>query len=345
MSNADYSTLLPKKQPPEITPSLKVGIVLPPNFTLMSLACFVEFLRLASDEQDFSRQIYCSWSLLSHDWSPIVASCGFAIQPTALYDDQNSDYDYLIVHGGPLHSERDIPQQLYDFVEQNHTQGIPIVGLCTGQFILSEMGLMDGRKCAVHFSLEHIMREQFPEVFPISDQPVVEDGNFLSCPGGLAALNLAARLVGDNCGQTRVDKVMHYLMADPGAVERQTTMQGISDIGLNCIERRVSHAVSLMHQQMYGGISIAEIASHVGTSERELTRLFNKHLDKPPGEYWRDIRLKAAHWMVINTDRSMAQIAYECGFTDSSHLIRWFKRRYGETPSKLRSLRNDLSTL
>lgn len=49
--------------------------------------------------------------------------------------------------------------------------------------------------------------------------------------------------------------------------------------------------------------------------------------------------------MVLNSDRSMAQIAYECGFTDSSHLIRWFKRRYDETPNKLRNQRNDIGIL
>jgi AraC-like DNA-binding protein len=54
-----------------------------------------------------------------------------------------------------------------------------------------------------------------------------------------------------------------------------------------------------------------------------------------PLQYWRGMRLNAAKWMVINSDRSITQIAYECGFTDSSHLIHWFKREFNVTPSKL----------
>jgi transcriptional regulator GlxA family with amidase domain len=50
------------------------------------------------------------------------------------------------------------------------------------------------------------------------------------------------------------------------------------------------------------------------------------------------MRLKTARWMVVNTDRSVAQIAYECGFTDSSHLIRWFKKSFGNTPTKMRAI-------
>jgi AraC-like DNA-binding protein len=46
--------------------------------------------------------------------------------------------------------------------------------------------------------------------------------------------------------------------------------------------------------------------------------------------------------MVVNTDRSIAQIAYECGFTDSSHLIRWFKRSFDKTPTEMRRIHGDI---
>ena len=55
----DYSLIGPNKPPPEILTPLKVAIVPTPDFTLMSLACLTEFLRLAADESDFSRPIYC----------------------------------------------------------------------------------------------------------------------------------------------------------------------------------------------------------------------------------------------------------------------------------------------
>lgn len=80
----------------------------------------------------------------------------------------------------------------------------------------------------------------------------------------------------------------------------------------------------------------------VGVTERELTRLFNQHLRTPPAQYWRQIRLKAAHWMVLNGNRSITRIAHECGFTDSSYLIHWFRRAYHSTPTRLRSVHRQL---
>ncbi|NYJ10369.1 AraC-like DNA-binding protein [Rhizobium leguminosarum] len=49
-----------------------------------------------------------------------------------------------------------------------------------------------------------------------------------------------------------------------------------------------------------------------------------------------------AKWMVLNSDRSIAQIAYECGFTDCAHLVNWFRRTYHVTPAKLRRSHREL---
>ncbi|AXK67873.1 MULTISPECIES: GlxA family transcriptional regulator [Burkholderia] len=336
----DYSQLRPSKPAPEIAVPLRVGIVATPDFTLMPFSCFVEFLRLSADESDFSRQLYCTWELLSHDDSPIKASCGFAMTPTKLFADPR-EFDYVVVHGGTLHGETPIPDALYKYVATAVDMGVPVVGLCTGVFVLAELGLLSGRRCAVHFSLAQTMESNFPSVTPVTDAPVVVDGGFITCPGGLAGINLAMLLVDQHCGKTRSHKALHYLMADCGFEEARAVTQE-SEIGLHCADRRVANAVGLMYQRLLEPGHISDVAEAVGTTERELTRLFRKHLRTSPGDYWRKIRLKSARWMVLNSNRSVSQIAYECGFTDSSHLIQWFKRVYGATPTKLRQLRNDL---
>jgi transcriptional regulator GlxA family with amidase domain len=335
----DYSFLRPSKSAPEVEAPLRIGIVPTPDFTLMSLSCFVEFLRLSADEADFSRQIYCSWDLLSHAIAPIRASCGFTMLPTKIFGDP-TDYDYVVVHGGQLHSSSPVPDELYRFVRSCVEAGVPVVGLCTGQFVLAELGYLSGKRCAVHFSLAQAMTLNFPDIEAVTDASVVADGGFITCPGGLAAINLAMHLVTTHCGSTRSHKAMHYLMADRGFDEMQA-MKSNSEIGLHCPDRRVVNAVGLMMQQTLAPGSVASIAQTIGTSERELNRLFKKHLRVAPLQYWRGLRLKSAKWMVLNSDRSITQIAYECGFTDSSHLINLFKREFNVTPARLRKMRSD----
>lgn len=93
---------------------------------------------------------------------------------------------------------------------------VPLVGLCTGQFVLAELGLLAGRRCVVHFSLLPTLQHHFPDVVGVSDASVVEDGGFITCPGGLAPVNLARHLVTNHCGKTRGDKALHYLIAVVG---------------------------------------------------------------------------------------------------------------------------------
>ncbi|MFJ4027209.1 GlxA family transcriptional regulator [Paenarthrobacter sp. NPDC089989] len=324
----------------QVDTPLRIGIAPTPDFTLLSLSCFVEFLRLSADERDYSRQLYCAWDLLSHDEQPILSSCGFPVTPTRLFGDPR-DYDYVVVHGGIQHGTTPVPQALLDFVEAAIAAGVPVIGLCTGQFVLARLGLLDGLRCAVHFSMVEALQQARPQVIPVTDQPVVRDGGFITCPGGLASINLAMQLVTEHCGSVRSNKTLHYLMADRGFDEMQVLKED-RDIGLKCPDERVVNAVGLMRQRLYETGNVAGIAKAVGVTERELTRLFKQHLRTPPAQYWRQIRIKAAHWMLLNSSRSVTQIAHECGFTDSSHLIHWFKRAYQMTPSQMRGVRNQI---
>lgn len=338
----DYAFLAPRREPPDVEPLLRIGIAPAPDFTLFALANLVEFLRHAADESDYSRQIYCSWKILSRDRGKIRSSCGFEVEPTGLYSDSER-FDYVVVLVGLLQSPAPIPDELYEFILELRRRDVPLVGLCAGQFLLAELGLLDGRKCAVHFIHEAAVRKLFPHVIPITSEPFVRDGPYITCPGGFATLHLAKRLVTEHCGISRSQKVLHYWNTGGANGDVPETLADLGDPGMSCSDSRVRKAVGLMHQQSIETVTVEEIAQRVGTTKRELTRLFNRHLNSPPAEYWRTLRLNAARWMTVNTDRSVAQIAYECGFTDSSHLVRWFRKAFGTTPTGMRRIHRDLS--
>ena len=50
-----------------------------------------------------------------------------------------------------------------------------------------------------------------------------------------------------------------------------------------------------------------------------------KYAGKPPAAVWREIRLAHGHWLLVNSSRTVTQIALECGFADGAHFSRWFK--------------------
>jgi AraC-like DNA-binding protein len=39
----------------------------------------------------------------------------------------------------------------------------------------------------------------------------------------------------------------------------------------------------------------------------------------------------------LRTDKNVSEIAYECGFENTSHFIKIYKRHYGFTPNSVRA--------
>ena len=326
----------PQKAAPEVEPALKVGILVTPDFTLTPLAVFTDCLRHAADEADFGRQIYCQWTLLSHTWEPIPSSCGYRVEPQALFCDP-ALFDYIAVVGGPIHSNKGVPRELIEYLQLAHANEVKLIGMCTGSFVLAQAGLLDGKRCAVHFSLEQVLQQRYPNVRPIGGLPLVSDGGVLTCPGGLAAVEVAREIVLRHCGVSRARKAIQYLMANAEQLDlSKSHLSPLEEMALNCTDRRIVQAVTLMRERIYEPLSIQSLARLIGVTEKQLTKAFMQNLKVSPSMFWRELRLDHTHWLVQNTDRSVAQIAYECGFADSTHLCKSYKKRFALSPAQLR---------
>jgi AraC-like DNA-binding protein len=83
-------------------------------------------------------------------------------------------------------------------------------------------------------------------------------------------------------------------------------------------------------------ITISEVTSAVGVSERTLRRLFSTHM----GMSWRSYLLRArvlrSMAMLAQSDCSILEVSIAVGFDDVSAFARSFARHCGETPSAYR---------
>ena len=325
----------------DVAPDLSVAIILAPDFTLLPFAGFVEALRHAADEADRSRQIYCRWTWIGPELRPVRSSCGVEVVPRETFGDPCA-FDYIVVVGGLLPSFRKIPEATIAYLRRAAAAGVPLVGLCTGSFVLAEAGLLDGRRCAVHWRHRQDLVSLFPEAVPVSDETYVIDDRIITCPGGTAAIDLATELIIRHCGRARALKGLHDMVVDQHRAAHHVPRLAYGDVA-SCGDPRVERAVALMEQNLSGPFAIAELALRLGTTTRQLDRAFARHVGAPPAAFWRDMRLAHARWLLLNTSRSVTQVAFECGFADAAHFARWFKRSYGELPYRFRALRREAS--
>ena len=316
------------------SPKLKVGFTLAPDFTLLAFTGFIEALRQAADVGDRSRPIWCSWSVMSHDLTPIKASCGVEIIPWDTFQEP-SDFDYIVLVGGLLDSLGKVPSSLMAFLAKAAKRKVPLIGLCTASFILAEAGLMKGLRCGVHWYHYQDFKSRFPEVLPVIDELFVEDGGIITSPGGMATTDLALHLVGKYFGTERVVKTLRHMILDwnrPVDHPQTPYMNDYQEI----TDPRVRRAVFFMEQNISSPISTEDVAEEIEISTRQLERLFQIHLRETPASYHRMLRLRHANWMLHNTRRPVTDIALECGFSDSSHFAKRFKDFFGYSPSQAR---------
>lgn len=69
-----------------------------------------------------------------------------------------------------------------------------------------------------------------------------------------------------------------------------------------------------------------------------LNRRFAKYLHMSPKEYLESVRLATAKRM-LDEGQSVTNVCFSCGYSDSSHFIRNFKRKFHTTPHKYKAKR------
>lgn len=312
---------------------LSVGIVLAQDFTLSAFSLFVDTLRLAADESDYSRPIHCRWTVMAEADAPIRSSCGVAVVPGSGFVDPAS-FDYIVVVGGILHNNPTNQTTLYGYLRRAAAAGVSLIGICTGSFILCRAGLMDGRQVCVSWLHYQDFRNEFPDHEVIGDRFFTIDGDRITCAGGAGAADLAAALVERHLGSRLAQKPHQVLLLT--TMRGREAVQPHPPMTHDVADEQVGRALLMMEQNLGNPLPITIIASRLSLSTRQLERRFETALNRRPSDLYRELRLRYARWLLESTARSVTDIAIDAGFSDCAHFSRQFKALHGRPPSSAR---------
>ncbi|AXT50698.1 AraC family transcriptional regulator [Aquimarina sp. BL5] len=92
----------------------------------------------------------------------------------------------------------------------------------------------------------------------------------------------------------------------------------------------------LLNDSWNESISLQEIAIQVGAHPVTISKNFRKYFHCNLGEYRRKLKIEKSIDLIKNTQLSLSEIAFHCGFTDQSHFIRNFKELTGFLPKDYR---------
>ncbi|MGR5145227.1 GlxA family transcriptional regulator [Photobacterium alginatilyticum] len=327
------------------SPDVRFLLLPLPEFNMLPFGGFLDKLRFSADEEDHSRQRYCSWEIVGIDKEPIVSSSGVpVVAQRTVSEVELTGYDYLVVFGG--RSARS-SQQLTDIyggmLREAAAKGVALVSIDNACFLFATAGLLNDHSVAVHWRHVQEFRTAYPKITVKTEQLYCIDGKRISCAGGSAAVDLAVELVARHCGRAKALKGLADMLVDEARGQLHQLKSLDEDIRANnTADRHVGRAISLMRQLLAEPKTVDELAAMLAISRRQLDRLFKDNLGQTAREYWAEMRLKHVHWRVINSDHSLQYLADEIGVQDVSYLCKLFRKRYGISPSKLRKISCEL---
>jgi len=313
---------------------LKVGFVLARSFTLSAFAMFIDTLRLASDETDRSGRRFADWQVLGSTRHLIASSCGVQVAPTSDFVEPTA-FDYIVVVGGLLNSETPVDHETVAYLKRAAASKVPLIGVCTGTFILADAGLMKNHQTCVSWLHYDAFRARFPDNDVRADRIFNLDRSRGSCAGGSSAADMAAHIVRRHISKEAERNALEVLQIDRARTARD--VQPRRPLSIESDDPRLQAVLIVMERNIENMVSIQELASSVGLSRRQLERLFMEKANSSPALVYRRMRLERARHLLLQTKAPLIDIALEVGFENASHFARLFRKAYGQSPTDLRT--------
>ena len=128
--------------------------------------------------------------------------------------------------------------------------------------------------------------------------------------------------------------ILYELSLCPGA--RTLATSSYAKIAVEDDSRRILKVKNYIYKNYMDELRLPQLAELAGMSASAFSRFFKLHTGRNLSDYIIDIRLGYAARKLVDTNRSISEISFECGFNNLSNFNRIFKRKKGCAPSEFR---------
>ena len=102
-----------------------------------------------------------------------------------------------------------------------------------------------------------------------------------------------------------------------------------------CTNDSMKKAIAYIRLNYCSDINIQNVAEYAGVSERHLRNLFSQYLNLSPLDYLNQIRINEAVELLRNTEMSIKEVCFQCGFQSPQYFSRIFKQQIGISPREM----------
>lgn len=314
---------------------ISVGILLPHDYRLLSIAAILDVLEAANKIYK-SKDEAIPFDIVLCQITESDSISSFHGYPVAKIE-QGNRFDLILI---PSFSTDDMNQTVgknrtyIPWLLQQFQNGTEIATFCTGVFLLAASGLLNGKVATTHVDACPAFSSAFPGVILRGDKTVTEDGRLFTSGGSTSSFHLLLHLVQKYCNRDVAVKIAKIFAID---MDRQnqsyfSTFQPSRDHNDNIVAM-VQQKIEANYQDAE---TIEELIKDVPSSRRNVLRRFKQITGIPPIEYLQQIRIEAAKKLLEQTNQHMGEVIFSSGYNDPKAFRRIFRKIVGMTPTAYR---------
>lgn len=294
------------------------------------------FSRTARWLQDHGRtaELYYDLKIVAQEQGPLRTSSGMQIIADHAFTDSILA-DTVLISGGIGFRQVLETRQTLDWLQQQLLAAKRIGSVCTGSFVLAQLGLLDHKRATTHWAYCEELLKSFPNVQVDADAIYVKQGNIFTSAGVTSGMDMALAMVEEDWGQAvalAVAQEMVLYLKRPGGQSQFSPLLRTQQSETEKIQQLILWATENPTEDL----SVQALSEKTSMSPRNFARRFVKETNLTPAKYVEQIRIECARRKLENTKAKLEKIAEESGFKTAEIMRRSFIRTLGITPNQYR---------
>ncbi len=318
---------------------MKIAFLVLPNMLTTSLSNAYELFFAAKQAAKMRRMPIAAeveLAKVATSLDRLELPSGLSMRPDRSIDDAVFDIVYVpALWRNPEPIVRQNPT-IVDWLKYQYQHGAIINGTGTGVCFIAETGILDQRPATTHWHYLEKFAKRYPQV-ELKRQHFITSAGRLYCAGSInAQTDLNLHHVHRVFGKEIADHLsQHFSHEVRQPFDRLSFDQ---DSNTNHPDETILQAQLWMQNNIADHtVSISNLASHLGLSQRSLNRRFRDATNVSPIKYLQSQRLSQARELLKHSNLSISEIAYRVGYLDVSYFSKLFRQFYSATPRAFRS--------
>lgn len=221
-------------------------------------------------------------------------------------------------------------QELVDWVAQYYKNGGELACLCLGAALPAAAGLLDGRRAVVHWAAQSLYAQWFPAVQWVCDRIVMAEQGLYTSGGAFSAAHLVLHLIEKHTDRDTAIWCAKFFQLD---WSRQSQLPFSVFVGHKTHADDTVLAVQQHIETRYAErLTVEALAERYALGRRTLERRFRQATGNSIVEYLQRIRVEAAKKQLESSRKTVAEVMYEVGYSDTKAFRDIFSKYCGMSP-------------